>query len=289
MTTQFDSRRLKQNFALLLVLSTLPSLHAHEFWFKPLPNPMPVGGTALLVLKVGEYFEGELVGFSVPQTVAFKRYTVSGGQDLRALLPARQPVADLVLPLASTGTHLLAFDSQPIKLQLPAEKFHAYLREEGLDFVQHARKAKGTHETPGRERFRRYIKTLINVTPASSTLTPPPIETTHTQRVGQRLEIMPLNDPLAMQPGDPLAVKVLFDDQPLAGALVKAWHKSAGQTLIIRATTSLSGVVTFNLPYTGGWMVSVVHMVPAVGVPDIDWDSMWGNLTFSMPPASVPP
>ena len=30
-------------------------------------------------------------------------------------------------------------------------------------------------------------------------------------------------------------------------------------------------------------MVSAVHMVAATGVKNIDWDSMWGNLSFVVP------
>jgi len=68
----------------------------------------------------------------------------------------------------------------------------------------------------------------------------------------------------------------------LSNALVKAWHRHGDQTLLIRSTTSSVGQVSFNLPYRGPWMVSVVHMLPAVGVPDVDWDSLWGNLSFSV-------
>ena len=91
-----------------------------------------------------------------------------------------------------------------------------------------------------------------------------------------------------MKPGDALGLQVLFDDKPLAGALVKAWNRQGGQTLIIRAKTSVDGKATFSLPYAGGWMVSVVHMVPAKGAKDIDWDSLWGNLSFTLsPPAAM--
>ena len=97
---------------------------------------------------------------------------------------------------------------------------------------------------------------------------------------GQRLEIMPLRNPLALRAGDALALKIVFENRPLAGALVKAWHKHRGQLLLIRATTSLAGLVEFNLPYQGAWMVSVVHMVPVQGEEGVDWDSLWANLSF---------
>lgn len=269
------------NFLLLLCpLGFLP-VQAHEFWFTPVPNPVPIQSTVKLTLEVGQYFEGELVGFSAPSTTAFAQYSKLGQEDLQPRLPSGAPVGDLQLPLTTAGTHLLAFDSQPRTLELPAEKFHAYLHDEGLDFIKVLRDAAGTAATPGRERFRRNVKTLIQVGPRARTNSAP--DTTYAVRTGQRLELMPLNNPLTMKVGAALGIEVLFDGQPLPGALVKAWHKRAGQTLLIRSTTSSDGKVTFNLPYRGAWMVSVVHMLPALDVPDLDWDSWWGNLSFSVP------
>lgn len=63
---------------------------------------------------------------------------------------------------------------------------------------------------------------------------------------------------------------------------MKAWHRRGGQTLIIRAKTAADGSASFDFPYAGPWMISVVHMVPVMGVKDVDWDSMWSNLSFNL-------
>lgn len=265
--------------AMFFVLGAEP-VHAHEFWFTPVPNPSPTHSNAKLTLAVGQYFEGDLVGFSAQAANAFVRHTKMGHEDLTPLLPQAVPVGDLQLPLTTPGTHLLVFDSQPRTIELAAEKFHAYLHDEGLDFIKVLREAAGTAGTPGRERFRRHVKTLIQVGPRERPSAVP--DTTFAVRTGQRLEVMPLNNPLTMKAGAALGIQVLFEGQPLAGALVKAWHKHAGQTLLIRSTTSDDGKVSFNLPYRGAWMVSVVHMVPARDVQDLEWDSFWGNLSFSV-------
>lgn len=260
--------------------------HAHEFWFEPVTAPLSAGDTARLDLRVGEFFEGEVMGFSASQTVGLRQYSASGSKDLRALLPppARGAVATLNLPLPSSGNYLFTFDSQPSQISLPAGTFHAYLHDEGLDFIKTQREAAGTAEKPGRERYRRHVKTLLRVADAvgAGATNAAATDKTYATRTGQRLEIVPSNDPLLMKPGDALGLQVLFDDKPLAGALVKAWNRKGGQTLIIRAKTSVDGRATFNLPYAGGWMVSVVHMVPVKGVKDIDWDSLWGNLSFKL-------
>ena len=59
--------------------------------------------------------------------------------------------------------------------------------------------------------------------------------------------------------------------------------KVTGQTIIIRAITNAQGITTVNLPYPGAWMVSLVHMVRVTGVKGVDWDSLWGNLSFVVP------
>jgi uncharacterized GH25 family protein len=270
-------------FAFVASLLAGTQLLAHEFWFEPVTAPLAAGDTARLDLRVGEFFEGESLGFSAPQTVSLRQYTASGSKDLLTLLPpaSRGAIPALNLPLPSPGSYLLVFDSQPSQISLPSGTFHAYLHDEGLDFIKTQREAAGMAEKPGRERYRRHVKTLLRVGDAAA-------DKTYATRTGQRLEIMPSDDPLLMKPGDALGVQVLFDDKPLAGALLKAWNRQGGQTLIIRARTSAEGRATFNLPYGGGWMISVVHMVPARGVKEIDWDSHWGNLSFHLsPPAAV--
>ena len=262
-------------------------LHAHEFWMVPVTTPLAVGGTARVGLKVGEFFEGDALGFSAPQTVALRAYTAAGAQDLLPLLALRGAVAELPVRLSTPGTTLLAFDSQPNTISLSADRFHAYLHDEGLDFIKTRREATGSANKPGRERYRRFVKTLLRAQGPGTTTADP----TFGMVVGQQLEVVPLNDPLAVVPGGQLGIQVLFEGQPLAGALLKAWHKGndkeQGQTLIIRSTTQADGKATFTLPHAGAWMVSVVHMVPAVGVKDIDWDSLWGNLTFGVAPAAA--
>ena len=285
------NQKLFLSIAVCAGLFGAPIAQAHEFWFGPLTEPLVAGDTVRLDLRVGEFFEGEQMGFSAPQTASLRQYSASGGKDLRGLLPppSQGAVPTLNLPLPAPGSYLFAFDSQPNQISLPADRFHAYLHDEGLDFIKTQREAAGTAEKPGRERYRRHVKTLLRAGDAANAgaTTASAADKTFATRTGQRLEIVPSNDPLAMKPGDALGVQVLFDDKPLAGALLKAWNRQGGQTLIIRAKTAADGKATFNLPYAGGWMISVVHMVPAKGASDIDWDSLWGNLSFNL--ATVEP
>ena len=269
---------------LVFALCIAVPLRAHEFWLSPVTAPLVAGDSARLTLRVGEYFEGELIGFSTSQTLDLRQYTTSGNIDLRALLPRDTSAPALLVPLSTPGTHMVIFNSHPSTISLSADTFHAYLHDEGLDFIKAQREAAGIAGTPGRERYRRFVKTLIRVAPKRGAVSPQAIkaDTAHSTLTGQRLEILPLSNPLVMLPGGVLGVRVMFDGKPLKDALLKAWHRRGGQTLIIRAKTAADGSAEFDLPYAGPWMISVVHMVPVFDVKDVDWDSFWSNLSFNL-------
>lgn len=251
------------------------SAAAHEFWLQA-QNYLPEsGGSAALSLRVGENFDGELTPFVGTRTAALRHYSAGTVRDLAAGLPQRTALPRLEVPLASAGLHLIAFDSEPIEIALPADTFHAYLHDEGLDSVIEQRKAAGKGAEPGRERYRRHVKALLRAGGKS--------DGTYAVATGQRLEITPLSDPYAAAPGDTLRLRLSFEKQPLAGVLVKGWHKRDGQLLIIKARTDAGGEVALSLPYAGEWMVSAVHMIPARGAANADWDSFWGNLSFALP------
>ena len=281
----FNSIRCVGRFAIAALLTSGYAAHAHEFWFEPVTAPLTAGDRASLTLRVGEFFEGDVLGISAQQVVAYRQYSAAGVTDLRPLLPRSSGAPALLVPVPTPGTHMVVFNGQPNVISLPAGTFHAYLHDEGLDFIKAQREAAGNAEKPGRERYRRFVKTLLRVAPISDAAqaSAQKPDTTYATRTGQRLEVLPMADPTVMAPGDALGIRVEFDGNPLEGALLKAWHKRGGQTLIIRAKTAADGTASFDLPYAGPWMISVVHMIPAVGVKDLDWDSLWGNLSFSIP------
>lgn len=265
--------RFSITIAALALIASLPAA-AHEFWMMARPFSLAVGAVTSLTLNVGEYFAGDLIPFSAAQAAALHLYSKAPPRDLRQQLPSDVALPELQLSFTNPGTYMLAFDSNPNQITLSADRFHAYLHEEGLDAVIGRREAAGTADMPGRERYRRHVKTLLRVGGKS--------DGTYAALTGQRLEIVPSADPLAKAAGDTLSFTLFFDSKPLANALVKAWHQHDGQTLIIRARTAADGKVRFTLPYAGTWMISAVHMIAANDSADLDWDSFWGNLTFEL-------
>ena len=261
--------------AALLTLSCALSARAHEFWMLPDRFQLPGPGPAILSLAVGQEFTGDRVGFSRALLAQFQHLSAAGRADLRARVPGDTATASWRVDLARPGTHLLAITTEPSEIVLPADKFNDYLRAEGLQSVLRERERTGRSDTEGRERYRRNIKTLVQVGARG--------DPTYAARTGQRLEIVPLADPTRARSGESLAFRLLFDARPLPGALVKFWHRSGDQVQLLSATTDGEGRVAFTPREAGTWMASVVHMIPATDAPAHDWDSFWGNLTFALP------
>lgn len=260
---------------LAITALALPAIaSAHEFWLRAEPFSPAVGTSSRLQMYVGEYFEGEQVGFVTSHAAKLQHYFGGQMQDLISLVPSNKAIGHVAFKPARAGTHVIAFDSHPSSITLEAGKFNAYLHDEGLGYVAAQREQQGRAAIPGRERFRRMTKTMLRAGGQS--------DRTFAIRTGQRLELVPLIDPTAIPAGRPLQFKLFFDDKPLAGALLRAWHRHANQTISIRAISTDEGLVTFSLPYAGPWMISTVHMIAADSA-EVDWDSFWGNLMFEVP------
>lgn len=253
---------------------------AHEFWLLPDRFAAPVGATVRLHMFVGQQFAGDQVGFYTTLISGIHHYSSAGDADLGTAVPLA-PVGDSPITLRTPGTHLIAIDTHPSKIDLEAGRFQAYLHDEGLDYVVKAREAAGTAAMLGRERYRRNIKTLVTAVGPRAAGTPD--DQVFSRITGQRIEIVPQSDPQLLAAGQDLRVQVLFDGKPLANALVKFWHRRGSQSLLVRTVSDEDGKAVFTPPWPGTWMASVVHMIPATDSPDVDWDSYWANLTFALP------
>jgi uncharacterized GH25 family protein len=260
---------------LLTTLALVTPLSAHEFWLKPDKFFAAPGASVNLTILRGEHFEGELRPISTERVAALRHYSAAGMVDAMTRVPAARALDALPFTLAQPGTHLLALDSTVSTITLAPDKFLSYLEADGLEFIDAARKAAKQDNEPGRERYLRCAKTLIRVGDKS--------DATFATRTGQRLEIVPQSDPFAARPGSRLTFNVIFDNKPLAGALVRAWHHREKNLLVIRGRSAADGTIVFDLPHAGEWMISLVHMIPIKDLPGYDWQSYWGNLTFALP------
>jgi uncharacterized GH25 family protein len=251
------------------------SASAHEFWMQA-ASPAAAGqGSVLLQLFVGEALQGDRVAWTRQHAAAFRLHSASGVRDLLPLVPAAGTEGDLRLRLPPEGVHVLAYESHPSEVTLDAVKFHEYLAQEGLSAIVRQRMAAGTASTPGRERFRRSAKLLLRVSGTGAAALRP---------TGQRMEVLPLDDPFAARPGAGLRFAVRYEGKPLPGVLLKGFHRQGAAAEQVQGVTDARGVVTLKLPRPGFWLLNAVHMVALPPGGAQDWDSFWGSLGFELGP-----
>jgi uncharacterized GH25 family protein len=284
-------RRLFISLSLLLATAAL----AHEFWLQPASFRVAVGATVPIRLLVGANFAGETWPRPTRRVRRFVRFGAANPADSTDLRPAL--LADSVAPTLrcpKAGTQLVVLTSAPSFIELPADKFTAYLREEGLDNALRYRQQQGETSTkPGREAYRRCAKTLVLAT-ASARAPASPADTTYRRVLNLPLELVPEQNPFRLRAGASLTVRVLRGGQPVPGALVQVWEAQpvpdrAGSVAVAPAhfstRTNNNGRVLLRLPSSGPYLVAAnyIEPAPAALARQADWLSTWATLTFGGP------
>ena len=250
-----------------LALGASP-LFAHDLWIEPTSFAPRPGQLIGVKLRVGMNLEGD----PVPRYASLiRQFVVAKDSDLRSL-PGREGADPAAFLRTGPGLQVLGYYSNPNRIELPAEKFNAYLEDEGLDAILALRSARGESAAPGRELYSRCAKSLVLSGPAS--------EAEGDRKLGFPLELVAERNPYALHDGDDLPVRLLWHGQPLEGALVVAIN-SASPKEKLSARSDRDGRVRFRLPARGMWLVKAVHMVPAPAGADADWQSYWASLTFA--------
>lgn len=250
-------------------------VEAHEFWLSPSSHGGSVGISVDVYAMIGH---GEKAEALVRRRDHLKTFLVHEGKQSEALSGRnlRHPTGKF-RPM-DEGLHIVAYESLPQINSLPGKEFEDYLRKEGLDEVLESRKLTEESETPGREIYYRFAKCLIQVgdKPGAD------------RALGFPLEIVTLTNPSQMEVGQTLVVRVLREEEPIPGLLVKAFSLATpSEPNGIR--TDSNGFARINIHRAGRWMLNVVSMEPTEEASEADWQSFWASVTFEVPaPVAVP-
>lgn len=267
----------------LLLLAGAP-LAAHDFWMVPgsfRPEPDSLLNVALYV---GDFGKGDEVERKEERIVKFVAATPDGEKKIVGRDGAT-PAG--FLRTKSAGMYVLGFQSNHASVTLAPEKFMSYLNERGLDNIKKLRETRGLTTKEAREIYSRSPKSIVQVGDTASSGWDRALDLT--------LELTPQKNPygLARVQGaktfEALPIRLSFRGQPLAGALVGALSLDApprdvnDPTNVLHARSDESGLVNFELPRGGKWLIAAVHMLPAEENTDADYESFWGSLTFEVP------
>lgn len=250
------------------------SASAHDFWLQPSSFRVAPGQSASISMQVGHGQARQRWAVSNDRVLTLRRVGPDGTADLKG--PLRQAGdADLSLPFAAPGVHVLTMASSHAQSELPAIRFNDYLKEEGLTPAVRQRQAQRRTRSPGREIYSRRAKSLVLVGAPSAA-----DDAKVTRPVGLTLEIVPDRNPYTLKPGEGLPVRVFYQGRPLSGATVKLTNLDFDMKPLAILRTDAAGRAVFAVPGSGRWLLNVVWTRPIKGDPRGDFDTTFSSLTF---------
>jgi uncharacterized GH25 family protein len=263
---------MKRLLATAIVLACYGVLSAHEFWLRPQKYYAQVGETLTIDFLVGENFTGEFWDLSKHSVAKLELITSTGRKNLLGEVKMAKG-KNLTYKLAAEGCHLFALESNAAYLELDAEKFNDYLREDGLENILDDRTKGGELGSPSRELYTRYAKLLVQSGKRQDEV--------YKRKVGLKHEIIPLSNPFGLKSGDYMECRVVFNDEPAAHQLVKVWNFIGNRIFLQNIYTEKDGTMKFPISNAGPWMVSTVRMEKSDNA-EADYESSWASLTFGI-------
>src|SRR5262249_33864959 len=220
----------------LAAIACLSPLAAHDMWIEPANfSPQP-GQIVSVKLRVGQ----DLLGDPVPRDPALVNQFVVADSTGRKPVVGRDGADPAgFVRVAALGLLVIGYRSNPTSIELPAEKFNQYLKEEGLDAVAALRARRKETGARAHDLFSRCAKSLV--------LSGSPSEAQHDRSLGFTLELVAERNPYAVRPGEDLPVRLTYENRPLTGALVVAMNRLNPSAKLSTRTDS-GGPGRFRLP-----------------------------------------
>jgi uncharacterized GH25 family protein len=245
-------------------------LHAHDMWIEPATFAPDAGQVVGVRLKVGQDLMGDPLPRDPRLINEFVVHDAAGRQPLVGR-DGSDPAG--FFRIAAQGLLIIGYRSNPSAIEQTADKFNQYLKEEGLDAIAALRARKNLTGAKARELFSRCAKSLV--------VSGSPSPAQGDRALGFTLELVTEQNPYALNAGQELPVRLLYEGRPLAGALVVAMNRLHPSEKLT-ARSDEAGRVRFRLQKSGMWLIKAVHMVEAPAGADADWVSYWASITFEL-------
>ncbi|MCI0461468.1 MAG: DUF4198 domain-containing protein [Gemmataceae bacterium] len=259
--------------SLLMVAWLAAPAVAHDLWLIP-PETLTPGKPVLIRANVGVDFPKSE---HAPDPPAFKRrlLILPDGSAGTVRAAGKEGLSGLLEFVPERpGLYTVAVETQPKVLTLPAEKFNEYLVADGMPHIYRLRAREKTLDQPGRERYSKSVKALVQVGKGGGGEV--------SRAVGLTLEIVPLADPFALKAGASLAVRVLFRGLPLPEANVGWQHPGDGESARGYVRTDARGEALVPVARSGLMTLRLTHMTRPK-TAEYEWESFWTTTTFRVP------
>lgn len=253
-----------------------PVANAHDFWVQPAQYWVQPGDVVPVTLQVGDEPSQQRSNIPLRRITRFASIAPTGGStDRSGDLRLRGPEHDGELRFREQGTHIVILETDNrAQSHLPADRFNAYLLEEGLTPAIEHRQRTGRTGAAGLERYSRRTKAIVQVGPSVSG------DTSIARPVGLSLELVPETNPYARSRPAQLVVRVVHEGQALPGALAKLIDLQRRLVVVEEQRSDANGRVRFAMPDSGAWLVSVTWTQPLPASEGFDFETTFSTLSF---------
>ncbi len=263
---------LSRLFAFLLGASA--PLAAHDFYLLPNTFYWTPGATIQIAFNNGDSFPVSELAPSLARLQEARLLFAGGSTRVSGLQTEGKSVVGTVNTPNQQGNFLVTARTAPNLIELPADQFLEYLKEEGLTDVIQWRSQHGESKKAGRERYSKFAKSLLLCGSPSSF---------YNHIVGFPLEIIPAANPSALHAGDRLPVQVSIQGRPGADLQVEAaWTAGGSSKASMIGRTDAQGRIQIPLSAAGRWRLHTLHMERCPEPSVADWESSWASLTFEI-------
>jgi uncharacterized GH25 family protein len=268
---KYANMLIKKTTTLVLLLTFISSLSAHEFWLNPDKFIYKRSEEINIRFLVGENFDGENWKGNNERIKSLKIYFGGVSDDLTPVVTEADGDS-IEYFMIDEGTNLIAFNSNNSFINLEPGKFNEYLEEDGLLNALEYRKKNNEMGCSGREFYQRCAKTLLQVGEVK--------DQTFEITTSMPIDIIPSSNPYQLKNKELLRVKIYYKGSPLPNTLIKAWHRMKNKTEKKDLKTDSKGEIVFPVSTIGKWMISTVKMERLFDNPVSDWQSYWGSFTW---------
>ncbi|MFN0101072.1 MAG: DUF4198 domain-containing protein [Bryobacteraceae bacterium] len=257
---------------MLLFAGAVPAF-SHDLYIMPEKFVASPGTELLVVFQNGDEFpEGS--SSIKPDRLRNTKLVSKGGTVAFEKITAEAKRTTAMVRLPAAGLAMLVAQTLPNFIELEPEQFRSYLEHENLTNALQWREAHGETRKPGRERYSKYVKSLI--------LAGKP-DAYFRERTGLTIEIIPEIDPYSLRPGATLPVQVLFRGAPAVDVAVEsAWLVNGKSEMLVVGRTDANGRVTIPVKAAGPHRLHAIVMERCAEPKIADWESFWASLTFEI-------
>ena len=243
--------------SLILLLPTL--VFAHETWLQPEKFVAAPDESVQVTLRISD---GKSVRDANLKPDRILRVELVK-EDRHMPLPLQSGDATVTAVPVPPGPSVVVMETEPKHVDLAADKFAAYLREQGLTQILAERKRRGETRLTAREDYMRCMKTLL---------------TTDAQKPpADRAQGCPYELVLRRQVSRTLTFDTLRHGDPEPFQQVRFWNLDTGKVFKI-ARSDKNGHLTLPLP-PGRWLATSTAMRRSSELQS-DWRSDWASVTW---------